>query len=61
VVKRGRIIFELADISEATAKEAARLASNKLPLDIKFVVRRASAGAVARTAETTTEETQGEN
>jgi len=36
VVKRGRIIFELADISEATAKEAARLASNKLPLDINL-------------------------
>ena len=61
VVKRGRIIFELADISEATAKEAARLASNKLPLDIKFVVRRVATVAVTRTAETTTEETQGEN
>jgi large subunit ribosomal protein L16 len=39
VVKRGRIMFELGDISEATAKEAARLASNKLPLETKFIVK----------------------
>ena len=40
VVKRGRIIFEMGGIDEATAKEAMRLASNKLPLPTKFVARK---------------------
>ncbi len=65
VVKRGRILFELADVSESAAKEAARLASNKLPLDIRFVTRAAASVAIAEkagvVAETMTEETQGEN
>jgi large subunit ribosomal protein L16 len=64
VVKRGRIMFELADVSEATAKEAARLASNKLPLEVKFVTRNAIAVGVGKDkAENpeATEETQGEN
>ena len=39
VVKRGRIMFELGDVTEASAKEAARLASNKLPLETKFIVK----------------------
>jgi large subunit ribosomal protein L16 len=39
VVKRGRIMFELGDISEEMAKEAARLASHKLPLETKFIIR----------------------
>jgi large subunit ribosomal protein L16 len=65
VVKRGRIMFELADISEAMAKEAARLASNKLPLEVKFVTRRAAAVGVgkesAEAESESTEGTQGEN
>jgi len=39
VVKRGRIMFELGDVTEEMAKEASRLASNKLPLETKFIVR----------------------
>ena len=39
VVKPGRILFEMAGVDEAVAKEAMRLASHKLPLDTKFVVR----------------------
>ena len=39
VVKRGRIMFELSGISEPMAKEAMRLASHKLPLETKFIVR----------------------
>lgn len=42
VVKRGRIMFEMGGVDEATAKEAMRLASNKLPLDAKFVARKTS-------------------
>jgi large subunit ribosomal protein L16 len=42
VVRRGRIIFEMGGIDETTAKEALRLASNKLPIPTKFVTRRTS-------------------
>ena len=37
VVKPGRIMFELAGVDEATAREALRLASHKLPIKCKFV------------------------
>jgi len=37
VVKRGRIMFELADVKEDVASEAARLASYKLPIATSFV------------------------
>lgn len=37
VVKPGRIIFELAGVSEAEAQEAMRRAGAKLPLKTKFV------------------------
>ena len=37
VVKPGRIMFEIGDVSEAIAREAMRLASNKLPVKCKFV------------------------
>ena len=39
VVKPGRIMFEMDGIDEATAKEAMRLASNKLPIKTKFVTK----------------------
>ena len=39
VVKPGRILFELAGVKEETAKEALRLASSKLPIDVRFVTR----------------------
>ena len=37
VVKPGRVMFEMAGISEEQAKEAMRLASHKLPIKCKFV------------------------
>ena len=37
VVKPGRIMFELDGVDEATAKEALRLAINKLPIKCKIV------------------------
>jgi large subunit ribosomal protein L16 len=52
VVKRGRIMFELGDVSEATAKEAARLASNKLPLETKFIVKQVNV-AMAESSDNT--------
>src|SRR5690606_9283112 len=39
VVKPGRVMFELAGVSEEVAKEAMRLASHKLPVKCKFVKR----------------------
>ncbi|MEA4848315.1 MAG: 50S ribosomal protein L16 [Clostridiaceae bacterium] len=40
VVKPGRVLFEIAGIEEDVAKEALRLAANKLPIRCKFVTRR---------------------
>ena len=37
VVKPGRVLFEMAGITEEQAREALRLAANKLPLKCKFV------------------------
>ncbi|MCI5797693.1 MAG: 50S ribosomal protein L16 [Firmicutes bacterium] len=39
VVKPGRILFELAGVPEATAREALRLASHKLPCKTKVIKR----------------------
>ncbi len=39
VVKPGRVLFEIAGVSEELAREAFRLASHKLPLKTKFVKR----------------------
>jgi large subunit ribosomal protein L16 len=39
VVKPGRILFEIAGVSEETAREAMRLAAYKLPIKTKFIVR----------------------
>jgi large subunit ribosomal protein L16 len=38
-VKPGRILFEIDGVTEEQAKEAFRLASHKLPVKTKFVVR----------------------
>ena len=37
VVKEGKIMFEIAGVDEATAREAFRLASHKLPIKTKFI------------------------
>ena len=37
VVKEGKIMFEIGEVDEATAREAFRLASHKLPIKTKFV------------------------
>jgi large subunit ribosomal protein L16 len=41
VVKPGRILFEMEGVTEAEAREAMRLASNKLPVPTQFVARAA--------------------
>lgn len=40
VVKPGRILFEIAGVTEEKAKEALRRASHKLPIKTKFIKRR---------------------
>lgn len=39
VVKPGRVLFELAGVSEEVAREAMRLAAHKLPIKTKFITR----------------------
>ncbi len=39
VVKPGRIMFEMAGVDRATAREALELAANKLPIPTRFVAR----------------------
>ncbi len=51
VVKPGRIMFEMAGVSEAMAKEAMRLASHKLPIDTRFMVKEADSGRKSVTRE----------
>ena len=38
-VKPGRVMFEIAGVSETTAREALRLAKNKLPVKTKFILK----------------------
>ena len=42
VVKEGKIMFEIADVTEDIAREALRLASHKLPIKCKFVKKEES-------------------
>jgi large subunit ribosomal protein L16 len=39
VVKEGKIMFEVDEVSEEVAREALRLASHKLPIKCKFVIK----------------------
>ena len=41
VVKPGRVLFEIAGVTEEIAREAMRLAMHKLPIKCKFVKRQA--------------------
>ena len=47
VVKPGRVMFEIAGVSEEVAREALRLAMHKLPIKCKFVIREQETGGEA--------------
>jgi large subunit ribosomal protein L16 len=47
VVKPGRVLFEMAGVTEDQAKEALRLAAHKLPIRCKFVTRDNETGGEA--------------
>ena len=53
VVKPGRVLFEIAGVSEDIAREALRLASHKLPLKTKLITKatEAAKAAAAKTEE----------
>ena len=44
VVKPGRVMFEIAGVDEAIAKEALRLASHKLPVKCKIIKKEIAEG-----------------
>jgi large subunit ribosomal protein L16 len=39
VIKPGRILYEISGVTEEIAREAMRLAANKLPIKTKFITR----------------------
>ena len=47
VVKPGRVMFELSGVPEEVAREAMRLAANKLPIKCSFVKREEMGGEVS--------------
>jgi len=46
VVKPGRVLFEMEGIDEKTAREAIRLAAQKLPVKTRFVSRKEQEGGL---------------
>ena len=44
VVKPGRVMFEIAGVSEELAREAMRLAAHKLPIKCKFIKKEEMGG-----------------
>ena len=63
VVKPGRVLFEIKGVPEETAREALRLASHKLPLKTKLIMKaneaeKAAAAAPAAEAPAVTETTE---
>ena len=47
VVKPGRVMFEIEGVTEVVAREALRLAAQKLPVQTKFVKRESEVGGEA--------------
>jgi len=54
VVKPGRVLFEIAGVSEEIAREAMRLASHKLPIRTKFIMRSEEESALVESTEAET-------
>ncbi|MDL2235657.1 50S ribosomal protein L16 [Christensenellaceae bacterium OttesenSCG-928-L17] len=51
VVKPGRVMFEIAGVSEEVAREALRLAMHKLPLKCKFAKKTVEEGGASNESE----------
>jgi large subunit ribosomal protein L16 len=50
VVKTGRVMFEMAGVGEKVAKDAIRLASHKLPLKTRFILKESIAAMSSEAA-----------
>jgi len=46
VIKPGRVLYEIQGVDETLAREAMRLAAQKLPLKTRFVTRATRKGAL---------------
>lgn len=44
VIRPGRVLFEMAGVPEAVAKEAMRLAAHRLPIKVRFISREGIGG-----------------
>ncbi|MDD4414120.1 MAG: 50S ribosomal protein L16 [Oscillospiraceae bacterium] len=60
VVKPGRVMFEIGGVTGSDAREAMRLAANKLPIKCKFVSRDGLENDGAVSSAANAEETDGE-
>jgi large subunit ribosomal protein L16 len=60
VIKPGRILFEMAGVDEALAKEAMRLAAHKLPIATRFITKRELDAAATVSVESAGDENDGE-
>ena len=60
MVKPGRVLFEIAGVSEDIAREALRLASHKLPLKTKLIAKAKEAPKADEAANEATTEAGGE-
>lgn len=50
VVKTGRVMFEMAGVGEKVAKDALRLAANKLPIETRFIAKESIASLSSEAA-----------
>lgn len=50
VIKTGRVMFEMAGVGEAVAKDALRLAANKLPIETRIIAKESIASPVKEAA-----------
>lgn len=61
IIKPGRVLFEMGGgVTEAVAREAMRLASHKLPIDVKFIKREAPTAGKTTDTEVEADDTVSE-
>ncbi len=61
VVQPNRVLFELTGVTEATAREAMRLASHKLPIKTKFIKKESLTPSIPVVAQAVENSSEGGN